>query len=72
MKRIKLIDIILNEDNKIQEFKYLIVNNNEGSIEISELKTHTISEPTFNFDFENHLNNCKYIQEFSNELLNIS
>ena len=71
MKRLKLIEILFNESMKIQEFKYLIVNNNEGSIEVSELKTHLISEPNFNFDFENHKNNCQYIQEFSTELLNI-
>ena len=71
MKRLKLIEILFNESMKIQGFRYHIVNNNEGSLEISELKTHTINEPNFNFDYENHKNNCQYIQEFSTELLNI-
>ena len=72
MKRVKLIEINIDENMKINEFKYIIITNNEGSVEISELRTYSINEPNFVYNVDDSMSIFNYIQGFSQEILDNS
>ena len=72
MKRVKLIEINIDENMKINEFKYIIITNNEGSVEISELRTYSINEPNFVYTVNDSMSIFNYIEGFSQEILDNS